>query len=354
MSRHRIDLYVGCYTNDSSTGIHLFDATDPDGAVVALSRVDDVEHPSFLAVHPGGGVLYAASETAAPHGSLVAFRIDEADGSLTAFDTVSSHGAAPCYVSVDSAGRHCYVANYGSGNVAAYGLSADGGFDELIAVHQHHGSGPHPRQDGPHAHCVLPDPEGSGVHAADLGTDRIVRYEHRPDGTFEPESEVALAPGSGPRHLAFHPREPIAFAVGELDSTVVTLAVDPANGRLRPLHVDATLPPTDRGDSIAAEVRVHPSGRFVYVSNRGHDSIAIFGFTDPGRPLEPLGHVHSGGRTPRNFAVHPSGRSLLVANQGSGTLVAFGIDEATGSLRQADVVAELSEPVCVAFAEVGR
>ncbi len=346
-------LLVGCYTHDSPTGIHVYDASDAAGTLVATGRVDGLEHPSFLAAHPNGGIVYAVSETV-PDGAVVALRLDPADGSLTRFDHASSHGAAPCHVSVDPAGRHVYVANYGSGTVAAYAIALDGGFGELIAVHRHAGSGPHARQAGPHAHCIVPNPDGNGVYAVDLGTDRISHYRHDSPDAFRLAEEVALDPGTGPRHLAFHPRAPVAYAVGELDSTIISLAVDRDDGRLRPRFVASTLPDGYTGESIGAEVRVHPTGRHVYVSNRGHDSIAVFGFAGPDQPLEPVGHVPSGGRTPRNFAVHPAGRTLVVANQDSGTLVAFAVDEHTGLLRRNGVVAEVSEPVCVTFVEVDR
>jgi 6-phosphogluconolactonase len=351
-------LYVGSYTHESSFGIHVYDSSDPTGLLVERSEVEGIEHPSFLTTHPGGNTLYAVSETASSDGGgLVAFRIDPVDGSLAMIDRASSHGTAPCYVSVDADGRHLYVANYLSGTIAVYTLASDGRFGELVATHQHRGSGPSPRQEGPHAHCILPGPVGDSVYAVDLGTDRVSRYVHdrRYDGdAFVLEDQLVLDAGSGPRHLAFHPDQPVAFLVCELDSTIVTLGLDPTDGRLTRLRSSSTLPDDFTGESIAAEVRVHPNGRRVYASNRGHDSIAVFGFTGPGEPLEPLGHVHSGGQTPRNFAVHPSGRALLVVNQGSNTVVPFEIEASNGALRRLDITYGVSEPVCVTFLEVVR
>jgi 6-phosphogluconolactonase len=351
-------LYVGCYTHESSTGIHVYDASDPVGRLVEWSRFEGVEHPSFLAAHPGGGVLFAVSETASPEGGgIVALRIDPVDGSLSLIDRVSSHGTAPCYVSIDARGRYLYVANYLSGTIAVYALAADGRFGELVATRQHSGSGPSSRQQGPHAHCIVPGPVGDSVYAVDLGADRVSRYVHdrHDDGeALVLEDQLVLDAGSGPRHLAFHPEQPVGFLVCELDSTIVTLGLDPTDGRLSRLRSSSTLPDDFIGESIAAEVRVHPNGRHVYVSNRGHDSVAVFGFTGPGEPLEPLGHVHSGGRAPRNFAVHPSGRALLVANQDSDTVIPFEIDAGTGAPRQLDVTYDVSQPVCVTFLEVDR
>lgn len=287
----------------------------------------------------------------------MAFAIDPDDGSLAPVDQVSSNGTAPCYVSVDADGRHLYVANYLSGSIAAYTLRTDGRFGELVAAHQHRGSGPTPRQEGPHAHCILPGPGSDFLYAVDLGADRLIRYARgrRPD---EPhlrcEDEFALEPGSGPRHLVFHPQLPVAFLVCELDSTIVTLGLEPVTGRLSRLGTRSTLPESFAGKSTSAEVRLHPNGRHVYVSNRGHDSIAVFRFTSPGEAIEPLGHVHCGGESPRNFAVHPSTRTLLVANQDSDNITPFRIDPHSGVPEQLDLSYALSQPVCLTFLEVAR
>ena len=201
----------------------------------------------------------------------------------------------------------------------------------------------------------MPGPNDHFVYAVDLGTDRVYRYVHGPGNgreSFALEEGFALDPGTGPRHLVFHPGESVAFVVGELDSTLVTVDVDPISGNLTRRTTCSTLPDEFDGESIAAEIRVHPNGRYVYVSNRGHDSIAVFGFVDSGAPLEPLGHVHSGGRTPRNFALHPSGRALWVANQDSHTVVPFEIDPSTGLLRQLDASYSVSEPTCLTILEV--
>jgi 6-phosphogluconolactonase len=349
-------LYVGCYTHESPIGIHVYDWSDPAGPLVERSEFEGVEQPSFLATHPNGNVLYAVSETTTPEGgSLVAFRIDPVDGSLGLIDRAPSHGSAPCYVSVDAHGRHLYVANYLSGTVAVYALEHDGCFGELIAAHQHRGSGPTARQLGPHAHCIVPGPVGDSVYAVDLGTDRVSHYVHdrqHAGDAFVLEDELVLDPGAGPRHLAFHPEQPVGFLVCELDSTIVTLGIDLTDGRLTRLRSRSTLPDDFEGESTSAEVRVHPNGRYVYVSNRGHDSIAVFGFAGPLEPLEPLGHVHSGGQTPRNFAVHPSGRALVVANQDSNTVVPFEIDAATGAPRQLESSYNVSQPVCVTLLDV--
>ena len=353
----RTFLYVGCYTDDSPVGICVFDASDPAGRLAVSSQVEGIEHPSFLAIHPNGRVLYAVSEISSPEGGgVIAYSVHAPDGSLTMIDRVSSQGDAPCFVSCAADGRHVYVANYVGGSIAVYSLAPDGRFGDLVATHRHHGSGPTARQEGPHPHCIVPGKGGHSVYVADLGTDRVVRYVHdsRHDEVFGPADELVFDPGCGPRHLAFHPDQPIAFMVCELDATVAVLGVEQTTGRLTRLGSRSTLPDDFVGSSIGAEVRVHPNGRHVYVSNRGHDSIAVFAFRGPGEALEPLGHVPSGGATPRNFAVHPSGRALLVANQDSNSIVRFTIDPATGIPEQGADAYPVSQPVCLTFLEISR
>lgn len=358
-------LYVGCYTHESPVAIGVYDASDRDGGLVELGAFTGVRHASFLAAHPGGQVLYAVSETTSFDGSdgggILSFRIDQNDGSLTVLDRVSSHGAAPCYVSVDGDGRYLHVANYLSGTIAVYALGLDGRIGDVVAVRRHEGSGPNPdRQEGPHAHCIVPGPYGASVYAADLGIDRVMHYHYSDStrggshGGLDVRGEAVLEPGSGPRHIAFHPHLPVAFVICELSSTIVTLAIDTVSGALEVRGSCSTLPPDFDGRSTAAEVRIGRDGSRVYASNRGHDSIAVFAFTHPDQPLEPLGHVDVGGRTPRNFALHPSGRAVLVANQDSNTIVRFGLDPGTGMPGPSEIVAEQSRPVGLTFVEGGR
>jgi 6-phosphogluconolactonase len=343
-------LYVGCYTGAATTGIHVFDASDPRGHIDARSRVDDIEHASFLAVDVDRRVVYAVSETA-DRGAVVAYRISPTDGSLSRLDQMSSHGSAPCHVSVD--GRHVHVANYASGTIATHLVGDDGAFGPLVGHHQLRGSGPNPRQSGPHAHCIVASPDGASVHAVDLGADVIARYVlDQGDRGMRLADRTVMRPGAGPRHLTFHPEWPVAYVVGELDNSLVVLDVDPA-GRLHPRIEVPTLPAGFTGDSIAAAIVVHPDGRRLYVSNRGHDSIAVFAVDRPEDTPILMEHIPSGGRTPRHLAVHPSGRSMLVANQDSDTLVAFELDDEAVP-RRGEIVARISQPVCTMFVEVDR
>lgn len=335
-------LAVGCYTHDSRAGVHLLAGDDVD--LAPLARFE-AEHASFLTV--ADATLYAVRETTA-NGSLVALRL--ADGALHQIDEVPSHGAAPCHVSTD--GHHVHVANYGSGTTASYALLPDGGFGQCVGRHRHEGSGPHVRQEAPHAHSMVPGPDGRWVYACDLGTDRIVRYRFAADvGEFVRDGETVMPPGSGPRHLTFHPTWPVAYALCELDCTLVVLDVDVDGGDLRPRVAVPTVPPGTATGSLAAEVSVHPTGHRVYVSNRGHDSLATFAHETPAEAPRLLAHVASGGRTPRHFAIHPNGQLLFAANQDSGTVVAFALDDDLGVPERVGVAAEMSQPVCVAFVE---
>lgn len=344
---------VGCTGDESAVGIHVLrlEAGAHGLRLVEQTGVAGFAQPSYLAPHPTVPVLYAVSETV--DGTIGAFHVDPIDGTLTEWQRVPSGGDGPCHLSTD--GRHLHVAHYLSGSVACHALEPDGRIAELVSISHHRGSGPHVRQDAPHAHCIVPDPHRRSVrsvpsvHAVDLGTDRIVRYDADPTtGEFRAAAEVALRPGSGPRHLAFHPTAPSAFVVCELDCTLVALEVDRTSGDLVPRHEVSTLPVgVAVGNTLAAAVRVHPDGRRVFVSNRGHDSIATFAVGGPGEPPVLLGHVASGGAGPRDVAVDPSGRWLLAANQRSGEITGFALDDPTGLPRPLGGLARVAEPACI-------
>ncbi len=340
---------VGCTTDESAVGIHVFrlEVGAHGPRLVEQVGVTGLAQPSYLAHHPMLPVLYAVSETV--DGTIISFHVDPVDGTLTEWQRVPSGGDGPCHLSTD--GRHLHVAHYLSGSVAGHALGPDGRVGDLAWTAHHRGSGPHVRQDAPHAHCIVPDPHRRSirsVHAVDLGTDRIVRYDADPTtGAFRAAAEVALRAGSGPRHLEFHPTAPSAFVVCELDCTLVAFDIDPATGHLVPRHEVSTLPDGFAGDSLAAAVRVHPDGRRVFVSNRGHDSIATFAVGGPGEPPALLGHVASGGAGPRDVAVDPSGRWLLAANQHSGEITGFALDDPIGLPRPLGVLARVADPACI-------
>ena len=339
-------VYVGTYgPAERETLVRL--EVDAGGAMRAVEGLSGIESPAFLALHPGGTTLYVASERSGKDGELLALR-RSASGRLTPLDSRPAHGRSTCHVAVDGGGRRLLAANYGGPGIVMYPLEGDGAIGLPAVVARHAGSGPHPRQRGPHPHSVNVDPSDRFVYAPDLGTDSV--HVHRLDvGTLAEDAPAATAPGSGPRHLAFHPRLPRLYVVGELDSTVTVLPWDPSSGAVgAPLQRLSTLPAGWEGGSTAAHVQVHPSGAFLYASNRGHDSIAVFRIGADGL-LEPAGHSATGGRTPRHFALSPDGTLLLAGNQDGDAVVSLRV-AAGGGLEATGQRLELPRPACILFA----
>ena len=350
-------VYIGTYTGPRSRGIHAARVDPASGVVEFLCLVAETQNPSFLAVHPGGRFLYAANETGdyqgTSSGSVTAYEILRDSGGLRRLNTVSSRGGAPCHLVVDSTGRQVLVANYMGGNVASLPVREDGSLGEAGRVIGHIGSSVNPdRQKEPHAHSINLSPDNRFAVAADLGTDRLYVYPFDPaTGLGEPAlpHSPRMEPGSGPRHFAFHPGGRHAYAINELTSTVTAMRYEARRGRLVPFQTVSTLPDGHSGGNSTAQIVVHPGGRFVYGSNRGHDSIARFG-VDPGSGrLTPLGHTPAGGRTPRNFNIEPGGRHLWVASQNSDLVRIFRIDPQTGDLHPTGQDLAVGSPVCVLF-----
>lgn len=355
-------VYFGTYTRGESKGIYRARLDLNTGALADLQLAAELVNPSFLALHPKLPRLYACGEVGqfagGKGGAVSALAIDEATGRLTLLNQQSSGGAGPCHVAVDREGRNVLVANYGGGSVAALPLDDEGRVKEASTVVQHSGSSVNPtRQKGPHAHSVNLSPDGRFAFVADLGLDKLMIY--RFDAAVgrlsanDPPS-AAMAPGAGPRHFAMHPSGRFAFVINELNSTITSLAYDAASGGFRIIDSVSTLPAEFNGRNTTAEVVVHPSGRFVYGSNRGHDSIAVFALDESTGRLTPRGQTPCGGRTPRNFAIEPSGRFLLAANQDSDNVVVFRIDSESGALKAAGVELKVPTPVCVRFRAPGK
>jgi 6-phosphogluconolactonase len=349
-------VYFGTYTHGRSQGIYRSRLELATGRLAAVELAAATPSPSFLAVDPRGRFLFAVNEIdnyeGDRTGSVSSFRIDPAGG-LTALNAQASGGAAPCHVVVHPSGTHVLVANYASGSVAALPVDGQGQLSRATSVVRHQGRSVNPqRQEAPHAHCIQLDGAGQFALAADLGLDQLLVYRFDIErGLLEAHDppQAALAPGSGPRHLAFHPGGRYVYAINELRSTITGFAFDPVAGRLAELQTLSTLPRGFDGPSHTAEVVVHPSGKFVYGSNRGHDSIAVFQVDPASGRLAPRGHHRSGGQTPRNFCIDPSGRYLLAANQSSDSVVVFRIDAGTGELLPTGHAAAVPAPVCVKF-----
>jgi 6-phosphogluconolactonase len=351
-------LYVGTYTEGGRTdGIHLIRMDRRSGKLRRVATVDAGANPSFLAVHPNGRVLYAVNElekyNGNASGAVSAFTIARDTGALTRRDQQPSEGGAPCYVSVDRSGRVVLVANYVGGSVAILPVQADGSLAPATQVVQHTGSGPNAeRQTAAHAHCIVADPSNRFVLAADLGADRVFVYALDVESQSLRHVEggdAVMRSGAGPRHIAFHPTLPVVFVANELDSTVATLRFDSVRGTLSPLSTHSTLPSRWTGTNYPADIHVAPSGRTLYVSNRGHNSIAVFSVAESTGALALEQVVPTDGDWPRNFSLDPSGRWLLVANQRSGSIVVFARDQKSGRLTPTHERIAVPSPVCLRF-----
>jgi 6-phosphogluconolactonase len=359
-------VYVGTYTEPirfgtgtvlqgKGKGIHLLSLDPESGALTLLGVAAVAANPSYLAFDTSQHFLYAVNELKTyqgqPTGTISAFAVDATTGSLTLLNQLPTHGIDPCHVTVDPQRRHAFVANFMSGSVCVLPIRDDGSLEAASDFIQHLGQGIDPqRQSGPHAHSVTLDPAGAVAFVPDLGLDKVLIYRFdAAGGMLEPNATPWLKqrPGSGPRHLVLHPNGRFAYLVNELNATVAALLYDPATGALQHMQTVPTLPGDFAGTNICADIQVHPSGRFVYASNRGHDSVAAFAIDPATGHLTPSSHTPSGGRTPRNFCLDPAGRLLLAANQDSDRIVVFRVDAQTGALQPTGYAASVPTPVCV-------
>jgi 6-phosphogluconolactonase len=347
--------YVGTYTGTGSEGIYAYRFDPAAGVAQPLGLVADTDNPSFLAADPKGRFLYAVNELEAfrnePTGAVSVFAIDRASGKLRLLQQISSLGGSPAHLSLDATARHLMVANYGGGSVAVFPIGRDGRLGRHSAFVQNVGSSVNPeRQAAPHAHFIHTTPDNRLAITADLGLDKLLvhRFDAR-SGALTPARPgfVAMDPGAGPRHVAFAPSGRFVYAVNELASTVTVFEHEPGSETLRGVQTVSTLPPDFSGSNTGAEIAVDARGRFLYVSNRGHDSIAVFS-VDPGDgSLKPLEWVPSGGKAPRHFVIDPTGEWLFAANQGSDTISLLRVDPKSGRLTPADLSLAVVSPVCV-------
>jgi len=363
-------MYVGTYTEEGSAskGIYLYRFDPPalsgaEGKTAKLAFIGlaaQVINPSFLAVSPNHRFLYAVNEVGDYHGqksgAVSAFAINRATGKLTLLNQVASKGADPCYITVDKTGKYVLVANYSGGSLAMFPVLEDGRLAEASVFVQHTGHGANPqRQEGPHAHSIDLSPDNRFAVVDDLGLDETLVY--RFDGAkniLMPNQAPAAkaADGAGPRHFAFHPNGRFGYVINEMGSTVSVFAYDPESGLLHPLQTISTLPKHFAGHNDAAEIEVHPSGRFLYASNRGHDSIAVFAIDPEKGMLTLVEHAPTKGSSPRNFEIDPKGSLLFVGNEKSDNMVVFRIDPQTGRLRPTGKMLDLPQPVCVKFVPI--
>jgi 6-phosphogluconolactonase len=361
--------YVGTYTKEEgsqSKGIYAYRYDVATGESAALGLAAETTNPSWLAIHPNGRFLYAVNELGdykGPNsGGVSAFSIDRDEkgrptGKLTFLNEVRSRGADPCYVTVDKTGKWVLVANYSGGSVAVFPVQADGKLGEASSFVQHTGHGSDPkRQEGPHAHSINLAPTNRFAFVDDLGLDELLLYQFDSNkGTLTPNNPpfAKVDPAAGPRHFALHPSGKFAYAISEMQGSVTAFSTDLAAGTLHRLQTISTLPKDFKGAIEDAEIEVHPSGKFLYASNRGDgNSIAVFAIDPSKGMLTLVEYASTQGKTPRSFEIDPTGRFLLAANEKSNNIVVFRIDATTGRLTPTGPVLEVSEPVCVKFLKV--
>ena len=342
-------VFVGTYTqklghvNGKASGIYTCRLDTETGALTVVDSTTGIDNPSFVCVSPDKKYLYAVAENGgtpeAPWGSVVAYQIKE-NGKLLKINEMPSYGVAPCHVSTDLSGKFVLLANYGTGNVATYGVQADGKLTDSLCVDQHPGK-------SPWAHMMLPAPDGSAVWAVDKGADQVFMYALGADGKLKKEGSVSTAKGAGPRHLDFNPAAPGQFAlINEVNCTVNYYRKDAA-GLITRLDSLSTLPADFKANNSCADIHFHPNGKFLYGSNRGHNSIVVYAVDTAAGTLKLLQHESTQGLAPRNFLITPDGKWLLAANQNSGNVAAFRIDASTGMLTPAGKPSLVATPVCL-------
>jgi len=342
-------MYVGPYTRQESKGIYAYRYAAASGELTPIGLAAESLNPSWLLTHPDGQFLYAANES---EGTVSAFSIDRSTGLLTLLNRVSAGGRTPCHLVIEKTGKYFMVANYGSGGVASFPIQEDGSLGEPAAIMQHSGHSIGRRQRGPRAHAVVLSPDHRFLFVPDLGLDQVVSYAlDATNGGLTPTEQrfVKITQGSGPRHMAFHPNGRFAYVNSEMGSLVTAFSYDAENGALAQMQVSSTIPAEFTEENNTAEIGVHPNGRFLYVSNRGHDSIAIFGVHPDTGMLSFVEHTSTQGKIPRSFAIDPKGQFLFVANQETDNIVQYRIDQNTGRLTPTGKIVEVDAPVSMEF-----
>ncbi len=356
-------VYFGTYTSPTETnptsrskGIYVSRFDADTGALSAPKLAARTTSPSFVALHPSGQFLYVVGEEPPPlraHSEVSAYRIKLPSGDLRLLNRVPAGGKGPCQIAVEPEGKMAMTAQYASGTVASHSLEKGGALGKVKTALRHVGRGVNEeRQEGPHAHSIWPTPDNKYALACDLGVDKVFVYKMNPaDGTLSEHGKVSLPPGSGPRHLAFHPNGRFVFVNNEMLMTVSTFAYDAKKGALKLLRTVSTLPKADRNRTglSTAETVVHPNGRFVYVSNRTHDTIAVFRCDPQSGKLTLIQNAPTEGRIPRNFSLDRTGKWMVVAHQDSNTAAVFSVDPVRGKLRFTGTKVSLDSPVCVRF-----
>jgi 6-phosphogluconolactonase len=349
-------VYVGTYTDHGSKGIYAYHFDSSTGRLTSLGLAAEAVEPSFLAIDSSGRFLYAANETAnyngQPTGAVSAFAIQPESGKLSLLNQVSSRDEGPAHITLDRTGKYALVSNYTLGSVAVFPVLKDGRLGETTSFMRHKGSSVNSqRQAGPHAHAAALSPDNRFAVVADLGLDQLLVYSFdAAKGTLgAPPQIVRASAGAGPRHLVFSADGRFLYVINELQSTVAAYSYSATTGALHEVQTISTLPKSFRGNSTAAEIEIHPSSKFLFASNRGDDSIAIFAIDSHAGTLTHVETASTSGKTPRSFAIDPTGSWLLAANQDSDNIVVFRVDQKTGHLRPTGEILRLRSPVCLKF-----
>jgi 6-phosphogluconolactonase len=355
-ARQKYLFYVGTYTDHGSKGIYAYRFDSVTGESASLGLAAESTAPSFLAIAPSGQFLYAVNEISQfngqPTGAVSAFAIQPKTARLTLLNQVPSRGEGPAHIALDRSGKYVLVSNYDRGSIAVFPLLQDGRLGEATAFVQHKGSSVNKeRQEGPHAHAAVFSPDNHFVIVADLGLDQLLVYRFdAAGGTLGSDPQIVRAvPGAGPRHLIFDAAGRHLYVINEMQSSVVAYAYDAANGTLGELQIVSALPKGFPRTSEAAEIEMHSSGKFLFASNRGDDSIAVFAINSKDGTLTSVEIDSTGGKTPRNFVLDPTGAWLLAANQDSDDIVVFRVDPSTGHLTRSGPELHVPSPVCVRF-----
>ncbi|MEM7129709.1 MAG: lactonase family protein [Chloroflexota bacterium] len=352
---------IGTYTKSmpfveaKSEGIYVYKLNLETGELTYQSKATGIDNPAFLAISPSQKYLYSVNEVMERDGKKVggvsAFQLDTEAGELSFLNTESSEGPGPCHLMVDATEKYVLAANYGGGSVCVLPIQPDGSVGPATDFIQHQGSSVNPnRQEAAHAHSINVDASNRYAYVPDLGMDKVVIYDLNVEaGKLTPNAQafIEAAPGVGPRHFDFHPNGRFAYVINELGNSVTGYVFDESTGSLTEISTAPTLPDDFDGNNTTADIHVHPSGKFLYGSNRGHDSIAIFTVDETTGELTPAGHEWTQGKTPRNFGIDPTGKLLLAANQDTGSIATYFIDQESGGLTPTGHVADVPTPVCI-------
>ena len=353
-------VYFGTHSTGPGLGFSIAHFDTATG-VLTTSKFDvEAAAPAFFVIHPDGRHLYTCNSIDTLHGqpgaTVSAYAIEPKTGHLTLLNQQPAGGSDPSYVCLDYTGRHVFVANYQGGNISVLALKPDGSLGERTAFAQHTGSSVDPRrQTHAYAHSIIIDPTNRFALVADLGLDKLFVYRFdETNGSLQPNDPpfATVRPGSGPRHVKFHPNGRWVYLINEMGCTVTAFNWDSAHGALKEFQTVSTLPADFKGTNTCAEIVVHPNGRFLYGSNRGHDSLAVFAIDAETGRLAFIEHASTQGKSPRNFAFDPTGQWIIITNHGSDNAVVFRVDETTGRLTQASQPVSVPFPFCERFLPV--